>query len=218
MMRTYTLRPRTVLVLIALFQLLAAAFAQTPQETRFVPIDNAINKAIQDGQIPGAVLLIGHDGQVVYRKAYGERWLDPKREPMTLDTIFDMASLTKVMATTSSVMRLFEQGQIRLNDPVAKYIPEFGKYGKEEITIRQLLTHYSGLREDLDLKTPWSGKDTAYQMANEEKLVSPPGSMFRYSDINFIVLGELVERLSKMPLDKYADAHFFLAMGMKNTR
>jgi uncharacterized protein YbbC (DUF1343 family)/CubicO group peptidase (beta-lactamase class C family) len=218
MMRSYMPRTRYLLILVLLFQLLTVAFAQPEQDARFAPVDAAINKAVQDGQIPGAVLLIGHNGQVVYRKAYGERWLEPKREPMTLDTVFDMASLTKVLATTGSVMRLFEQGQIRLNDPVAKYIPEFGKYGKEEITIRELMTHYSGLREDLDLKSPWEGKETAYQMANEEKLVSPPGAYFRYSDINFIVLGELVERLSNMPLDKYADAHIFQPLGMTNTR
>src|SRR5512140_697324 len=176
MMRTFIGRTRAIFVLIVLLVSLTAAFAQSAPDARFAPIDAAINKTIQDGQIPGAVLLIGHNGQVVYRKAYGQRWLDPKREPMTLDTIFDMASLTKVIATTSSVMRLFEQGQIRLNDPVARYIPEFGKYGKEDITIRQLMTHYSGLREDLDLKSPWAGKETAYQMANEEKLVSPPGA------------------------------------------
>ena len=218
MMHSYMPRTRSLLIFVLLFQFLTIAFAQSAQDARFAPIDAAINKAIQDGQIPGAVVLIGHDGQVVYRKAYGERWLEPKREPMTLDTVFDMASLTKVLATTGSVMRLFEQGQIRLNDPVAKYIPEFGKYGKEEITIRELMTHYSGLREDLDLKSPWEGKETAYQMANEEKLVSPPGAYFRYSDINFIVLGELVERLSNMPLDKYADAHIFQPLGMTNTR
>lgn len=220
MMRTSLNRLlRPALILFLLVQLTGLAFGEPPKKSsKFAAVDFVVNRAIQDGQIPGAVVLIGHKGQVVYRKAYGERSLEPRREPMTLDTIFDMASLTKVMATTSCVMRLLEQGQVRLNDPVAKHIPEFGKSGKEEITIRQLLTHYSGLREDLDLKAPWSGKETAYQMANEEKPVSPPGSMFRYSDINFIVLGELVERLSKMSLDHYADAHFFLALGMKNTR
>ncbi len=217
-MRTKFLRVRSLFVFIVLLQLVTISSAQTALDARFTPVDDAINKAIRDGQIPGAVVLIGHNGQVVYRKAYGQRWLEPKREPMTLDTIFDMASLTKVMATTGSVMRMFELGQIRLNDPVAKYIPEFGKYGKEEITIRQLMTHYSGLREDLDLKSPWVGKETAYQLANEEKPVSPPGAYFRYSDINFIVLGELVERLSNMPLDKYADAHIFQPLGMTETR
>jgi uncharacterized protein YbbC (DUF1343 family)/CubicO group peptidase (beta-lactamase class C family) len=107
---------------------------------------------------------------------------------------------------------------VRLNDPVAKYLPEFGKFGKDEITVRQLLTHFSGLREDLDLKPPWQGKETAFRLANEEKPVTPPGSQFRYSDINYIVLGELVERVSAMPLDKYAYAHIFQLLGMTETQ
>jgi uncharacterized protein YbbC (DUF1343 family)/CubicO group peptidase (beta-lactamase class C family) len=212
-------RLRTAFVLLFLTNAFLIGYAEPAKKpSQFVAVDDAINRAIRESQIPGAVVLIGHKGEVVHRKAYGERSLEPKRAPMTPETIFDMASLTKVMATTGSVMRLLEQGQIRLNDPVAKFIPEFGKYGKEEITIRELLTHYSGLREDLDLKASWSGKETAYQMANEEKPISPPGAVFRYSDINFIVLGELVERLSQMSLDHYADAHIFQALGMKNTR
>ncbi|HEU5401866.1 MAG TPA: exo-beta-N-acetylmuramidase NamZ domain-containing protein, partial [Terriglobales bacterium] len=224
-MRTYTIRSRrpvlVLLVLLTSFASVASTAAAKPSKksaTSFPTVDAAIQKAIQDGQIPGAVLVIGHNGKVVYRKAYGERSLEPARAPMKLDTIFDMASLTKVVATTGSVMRMYEQGLFRLNDPVAKYIPEFGKYGKDEITIRELMTHYSGLPPDLDLKEPWTGKETAYQMANEEELMSPPGAVFRYSDINFIVLGELVERLSKMSLDHYADAHIFQPLGMKSTR
>lgn len=184
---------------------------------RFAAVDAIIERAIRDGQIPGAVVVVGHNGEVVYRKAFGQRSLEPTREVMTLETVFDMASLTKCMATASSVARMLELGQIRLNDTVVKYLPEFGKYGKEEITIRQLMTHYSGLREDLDLKQAWQGKETAFAMANEEKLVSPPGAQFRYSDINYIVLGELVEKLSGMTLDKYADAHIFQPLGLKDT-
>lgn len=146
------------------------------------------------------------------------RSLEPTREAMTVDTIFDVASLTKVMATTPSVLRLLELGQIRLNDPVATYLPEFAQNGKQDVTIRELLTHYSGLPEDLDLKTPWSGKEAAEQMAFAEKLVTPAGSVFRYSDINFEVLGFLVEQVAKMPLDKYADAFVFKPLGMKETR
>ena len=213
-------RLHAALLVVVLLNAFAIAHAETAAKnsTKFAAVDAAIQRAIHEGQIPGAVIVIGHKGAVVYRKAYGQRSLEPKRAPMTATTVFDMASLTKVLATTGSVMRLLEQGQIRLNDPVSKYLPDFGKYGKEDITIRQLLTHYSGLREDLDLKTPWGGKETAYQMANEEKLVTPPGAVFRYSDINFIVLGELVEKLSGMSLDHYADAHIFQALGMKDTR
>ncbi|MFB3812544.1 MAG: exo-beta-N-acetylmuramidase NamZ domain-containing protein [Terriglobales bacterium] len=177
-----------------------------------------MNKAVETATPPGAVVIVGHNGKIVYRKAFGWRSLEPQREKMTLDTIFDMASCTKPVATAMSVMRLVQLGQIRLNDPVAKYIPEFAVSGKQDITIRQLLTHYSGLREDLDLKEPWQGKDTAFRLAMEEKPVYPPGMRFLYSDINYIVLGFLVERVSGMPLDKYAQVHFFGPLGMKQTR
>ena len=170
------------------------------------------------GQTPGAVVIVGHDGKVVYRKAFGSRSLDPTIEPMTLDTVFDMASLTKVMATTGSVMRLVQLGQIKLNDPVAKYVPEFAQNGKEDITIRQLLTHYSGLRADLGQKQDWNGQAEAFRLANAEKPITPPGSTFLYSDINFIVLGELVQRVSALGLNQYAEAFVFSPLGMTNTR
>ncbi len=155
---------------------------------------------------------------MIYRKAYGNRALEPRREPMTLDTIFDLASLTKVIATTTAVMQLVEQGKVRLNDPVAKYLPEFAQNGKDDVTIRQLLTHYSGLAPDLDLKTPWEGKDTAYRMAFAETPQDPPGSRFSYSDINFIVLGALVERVSGESLDEYCERHIFVPLKMTHTR
>src|SRR5207302_2141952 len=161
---------------------------------------------------------IGHDGRVVYRKAYGNRALEPRREQMTVDTVFDLASLTKVIATTPSVMQLVQGGKVRLNDPVAKYLPEFAQNGKEDITLRQLLTHYSGLAPDLDLKTPWEGKDTAYGLAFAEAPEQPPGSEFTYSDINFIVLGALVERVSGETLDQYAVRHIFGPLKMTHTR
>jgi len=181
-------------------------------------VDAIIQQAVADGNIPGAVLIIGHNGKVVYRKAYGSRALEPKREPMTLDTIFDLASLTKVVATTTAVMQLVEQGRVRLNDPVVKYLPEFGPNGKDDITVRQLLTHYSGLEPDLDLKTPWEGKDTAYRMAFGETLQDPPGSAFVYSDINYIMLGALVEKVSGETLDQYATRHIFAPLKMLHTR
>ena len=196
----------------------AAHSTKSAASTQFNTLDAVIEDAIEQQQCPGAVVLVGHHGRVVYRKAYGMRSLEPTRERMTLNTVFDIASLTKVVATTPSVLRLLELGQIRLNDPVAAYLPEFAQNGKEYVTIRELLTHYSGLPEDLDLKTPWAGEQTAQQMAFASKLVTPPGSTFRYSDINFEVLGFLVEQISKMPLDKYADAFVFQPLGMKETR
>jgi uncharacterized protein YbbC (DUF1343 family)/CubicO group peptidase (beta-lactamase class C family) len=196
----------------------AVAFSQTPLDSRLAVLDPIVNDAIAQQQIPGAVLVIGHDGQVVYRKAYGSRAIEPRRETMTLDTIFDCASLTKVVATTASLMQLWEQGKFRMNDPVAKYLPEFGQNGKQEITIRQLLVHYSGLPEDLELGKKWEGKDTAYRMAFEIAPDRSPGSAFVYSDINFVVLGALVERLSGEPLDTYSAKHIFVPLGMKETR
>jgi uncharacterized protein YbbC (DUF1343 family)/CubicO group peptidase (beta-lactamase class C family) len=183
----------------------------------FARVDAIMEESIAHKDCPGAVLVVGHHGRIVYRKAYGMRSLEPVREAMTLDTIFDIASLSKVVATTPSVLRMFELGQFRLNDPVSRYLPEFAQNDKQEVTIRELLTHYSGLREDLELKTEWSGEETAKQMAFSEKLVTPPGSIFRYSDINFEVLGFLVEKLSQMSLDKYANAFVFQPLGMKDT-
>lgn len=207
--------------LLLSFVIIAAVAARADdgekRDPRFAAVDAIFEKAIADGQIPGAVVLVGQKGEVVYRRAFGFRALEPRREPMTLDTIFDLASLTKCVATAPSILRMVQLGQLRLNDPVVRYLPEFGRNGKEEITVRQLLTHFSGLREDLDLKTPWQGKQRALEMAFDEKPVTPPGSQFRYSDINYIVLGAIVERLSGMPEGGYAEAHFFQPLGMGHT-
>lgn len=189
-----------------------------PAAARLGVLDGIIQKSIDNGEIPGAVVLVWHDGQVVYRKAFGNRSLEPRREAMTTDTIFDIASLTKVVATTMGVMQLVESGQVRLNDPVVKYIPEFGQNGKQEITIRELLTHFSGLPPDLDLMQPWAGKETAYQMANSISPIHPPGAQFLYSDVNFIVLGELVETISGMQLEEYCRRRIFVPLQMTHTR
>src|SRR5271167_4449174 len=181
-------------------------------------LDSIVQEAIHGEQIPGAVVLVGHDGQVIYRKAFGERALEPKHESMTVDTIFDLASLTKVIATTTAVMQLVEKGQIRVNEPVAKYLPEFAENGKEEITVRELHTHHSGLPEGLDLVQPWEGRESALHMAYAEKPIYAPGSRFLYSDINFIVLGALVERVSGMSLDEYCQKNVFAPLKMTHTR
>jgi uncharacterized protein YbbC (DUF1343 family)/CubicO group peptidase (beta-lactamase class C family) len=196
----------------------AAALAQAPLDSRLAVLDPIIDDAIAQRQIPGAVLLVGHDGRVVYRNAYGSRALQPRMEAMTPDTVFDCASLTKVVVTTTAIMQLWEQGKLRMNDPVAKYLPEFGQNGKQDITVRQLLVHYSGLPEDLDLGKKWDGKVTAYRMAFEISPERPPGSAFVYSDINFVVLGALVERLSGQPLDEYSAKRIFQPLEMKETR
>ena len=184
----------------------------------FSNIDEIMNAAVARGTIPGGVVLIGHNGKVVYRKAYGKRSLEPVKETMTVDTIFDLASLTKCIATAPSVMKLVQEGKVRLNDPVATYLPGFAKNGKNDITVRELLTHFSGLTEDLDLKTVWEGRDAAYQMVMDQKPVIPPGSRFLYSDINFETLGFLVEKVSGMSLDEYAAKNIFAPLEMNDTR
>ncbi len=207
--------------IVVLVSGIARATAETKHPVvllRLGTVDAVIKQAIHEGAIPGAVLLVGHNGQVVYRQAYGNRALEPRHEVMTLDTIFDLASLTKVIATTTAVMQLVEEGKLRLNDPVEKYLPGFAQNGKTDITVRQLLTHYSGLEPDLDLKTLWEGKSTAYQMALAETPQDPPGSRFSYSDINFIVLGDLVERVSGETLEKYCERYIFAPLKMTHTR
>ena len=181
-------------------------------------LDAIVRDAIHDDQIPGAVVLVWHNGQVVYRRAFGNRALEPRREPMTVDTIFDVASLTKVVATTTAVMQLVQKGEVRLNDPVAKYLPEFAVNGKEEITVRNLLTHFSGLRADIDLTPPWEGRDTALRMVFAETPAYSPGSRFLYSDTNFIALGALVERVSGTTLDAYCARKIFTPLEMTHTR
>jgi len=179
-------------------------------------LDATIDQAVNGGLIPGAVLVAGRDGTILHRKAYGQRSLTPAREPMTIDTIFDAASLTKVIATTSSVMKLFEEGKLRIADPVTAYLPEF-QGGKSDITIRDLMTHFSGLRPDLDLTPPWSGYETGIHRALIDKPAGPPGVRFVYSDINFELMGEMVRRLSGKPLDQYAHEKIFEPLGMRET-
>src|SRR5881397_3424983 len=162
------------LLLLLPSALSAAAAKPARAPNRLAVVDSIVQEAIHAGQIPGAVVLVWHNGQVLYRKAFGYRALEPRREVMTIDTIFDLASLTKVVATTTAVMQLVQRGEVRLNDPVAKYIPEFAQTGKEDITVRNLLTHYSGLPEDLDLTQYWQGRETAFHMAYAERPVFPP--------------------------------------------
>jgi uncharacterized protein YbbC (DUF1343 family)/CubicO group peptidase (beta-lactamase class C family) len=207
-----------IAAVLFLFMGFASCLAQAPLDSRLAVLDPIIDDAIAQQQIPGAVLIVGHNGQIVYRKAFGKRAIVPRREAMTLDTIFDCASLTKVVATTTALMQLWEQGKFRMADPVAKYLPEFAQNGKQDITIRQLMVHYSGLPEDLDLITKWEGKTTAYRMAYALAPDRLPGSAFIYSDVNFVVLGALVEALSGESLDEYAAKHVFVPLAMKETR
>ena len=166
-------------------------------------IDELVNKDIADKKLPGAVVIVGHKGKIVFRKAYGNRALVPAVEKMTLDTIFDVASLTKVVATATSVMVLAERGKLRLNDTVGKYIPEIQDKDAKNITIQQLLTHTSGYAPDFDLREKWTGREGMQAALYKEKPRNPPGTRFVYSDIGFIILGEIVERISGMSLGTF---------------
>lgn len=160
-------------------------------------IDALVEKDIADKKMPGAVVIVGHKGKIVYRKAFGNRALVPTVEKMTVDTIFDAASLTKPIATATSVMILVEQGKLRLNDTIGKFIPEIEDENAKKVTIQQLLTHVSGYRPDFDLREKWTGRNGMLEALKKEKLQNTPGTKFVYSDIGFIVLGEIFSRVTR---------------------
>jgi len=225
------MRPRRGLVIVCLAGAIAGACAGLPavppssappgpaglSVERLDRIDAVVEQAIRDHQLPGAVVLVGRGDAVVWQRAYGNRAVVPVDEPMTLDTMFDLASLTKVVATTTSVMMLVEQGRLRLTDRVATFIPGFERYGKGRITIRDLLTHMSGLRPDLDLREDWVGYDTAIELAAEEVPTDPPGRRFVYSDINFFLLADIVARIAGVPFDEFVRTRLFEPLGMRDT-
>jgi SSS family transporter len=209
------------------------SFAQpaTTPSSNFAPVSALIKDAIAEKKLPGAVVVVGHKGKIVFEQAYGVRklagepGLDGKpspAEPMTVDTIFDMASLTKCLATATAIMQLYEAHKLNFDDPVVKYLPEFGVNGKEHVTIRELLTHYSGLPPDVSLKDAWGlakpDKAEGIKRAIESGLDSMPGTKFVYSDVNYITLGVLVEKLTKEELDVYAQKHIFAPLNMTHTR
>ncbi|WP_408871556.1 serine hydrolase domain-containing protein [Gluconobacter kondonii] len=185
-----------------------------PPHAQFAGVDQLVQTAIRDGQTPGAVVAIGHEGQIVHRYVYGNRALVPLQEPMTWETHFDMASLTKPTMTALAVMQLVERGDLHLDDPVTRYLPAFGTNGKRNITLRLLLTHYSGLPADLPLEDTWSGKPEAVRRAMTSPLANPPAEKFVYSDINFITLGLIVEKVSSLALNDYVRRNILSPIGM----
>ncbi len=184
---------------------------------KLAAIDEEVEREIKLQHLPGAVVLVARNGGVVWRKAYGSRAVEPAREVMTANTIFDVASLTKIVATATSIMILVERGQLRLSDPVSNYIPEIKGDGKERITIELLLTHRAGYAPDFDLKERWTGYDEAIKRLVREPLRNPPGARFVYSDINYIALGEVIHRVSGVPLDEFARQNIFVPLGMRDT-
>jgi uncharacterized protein YbbC (DUF1343 family)/CubicO group peptidase (beta-lactamase class C family) len=180
-------------------------------------MDSVIADEIAKHRLPGAVVLVGRKDRLIWQKTYGSRTVEPTREAMTTDTIFDVASLTKVVATATSIMILVERGKLRLNDPVSLYIPELKGEGRENITIEQLLIHRSGYAPDFDLRERWTGYDEAIKRLIKEPLRNPPGTRFTYSDIGYIALGEVVKRVSGTPLDQFAKQNIFTPLRMRDT-
>lgn len=200
----------------------------------FAPISNLVEAAITAHRLPGAVVKIAHAGRVVVHKAFGWRKLDGEpgvdgspspAEPMTEDTIFDLASLTKILATTTAILQLYERAQVHLDDPLQTYLPEFNAADDDprraEVTVRMLLTHTSGIGGDLSRQGPWglvaADRDDGLRRALTAPLEFAPGQVFHYSDIGFILLGALVERITGQPLDVYARDTIFAPLGMADT-
>src|SRR5271166_6626774 len=200
----------------------------------FAAVSKLINHAIAANRLPGAVVVIGHAGRIVFHQAYGSRklagepgldGLPAPAEPMTEDTIFDLASLTKSLATATAVMQLYEQGQVQFDDPVQKYLPDFNTANDQrraKVTVRMLLTHTSGEPGDVELKDPWgldrADKAEGIHRALTTPLQSGPGEVFSYSDINFILLGALIEKVTGEAEDVYVQHNVFAPLGMEDTR
>lgn len=173
-----------------------------------------IEKSIAKGHYPGAVVLVAHEGEIIYRGVFGSRRIVPTTAPMRFNTVFDIASLTKIVATTPAMMQLLEQGKVELDANVAKYWPAFSKQNKQSITVRELLTHTSGLPAQVKKLT--NEKDILKQII-EIKPKHAPGKVFLYSDLNFIILAHLVEVISGEKIDQYSKKHIFNPLKMQDT-
>ena len=200
--------------------LLACATPQRTDRAPFHPqklaqIDAAIASAISSSKLPGGVLWLEHNG-AQYHKAYGQRSVDPV-ETMTEDTVFDAASLTNVIATTSAIMLLQQRGQIEIDAPVSKYLSEFNSPSQQPVTIRHLMTHTSGLRPGIPATPAWRGYEKGIQLATAEQPTTKPGAAHRYSDVNYILLGEVAHRVSGKPLNEFVEREVFKPLGMRNS-
>ena len=198
----------------------------------FRAVEDSFEAALADGVFPGAVLLVGRDDAVVYERAFGNRSLLPQKSPMLPDTIFDLASLTKPLATSVALMLLVRERKLRLDDQVTRVIPMYGVFSKSATTFRHLLNHSSGLPawkpffEEI-VKSEKAGrinfiasraaKNHIYEQVHRERPASPPGRQSVYSDLGFIVLGEVVEILSGATLDRFCRERIFKPLGLRST-
>ncbi|MFZ8965624.1 MAG: serine hydrolase domain-containing protein [Steroidobacteraceae bacterium] len=198
--------------------LLAAslALADTPGSD-FAELDATLQQSIEAGAAPGAVVLVGQGEQVLYRQAYGWRSLSEPVEPMTVDTVFDFASLTKVVATATALMVLVDEDRLALDDPLSRWLPDWAATDKANLTVLQLATHVAGFAPDVDLEAPWIGRETAMRLALETPLAAPPGERFIYSDIGYFVLAEVIERAAGMPFEEFVSARVLKPLGMRDS-
>ena len=180
-------------------------------------MDEAAAEAVASGEIPGVVVVIGRGDEIVYRRAWGARRVVPDTVPMTEDTIFDIASLTKPLGTTLAVMSLVERGQVKLDAPLGRYLKEFRGRALEMVTVRRLLTHSAGLPAIPPNGSVSPGFPKAAGLLAKLPFDYPPGSAFQYSDTGFILLGEMVRRVSGEPLDRYLDHAVFKPLGLRDT-
>ena len=190
-------------------------------KNKFAEVDSIVNAAIADSAFPGAVLLVQQNGKIIHEKAYGYYMYKPSSGHIRLNTMYDLASLTKVIATTTATMICYDRGLFKLDDKVAKYLPKFGVNGKENVTIRNLLVHDSGLRPDIPSYRVFdSVKNKEQGVMNEifnDSLVYPTGTKMVYSDLNFILMGKIIEKVTGLTLDKFCEKNIFKPLGMKNT-
>ncbi|MGI8981736.1 MAG: serine hydrolase domain-containing protein [Pirellulaceae bacterium] len=215
-----------LIVLLAGIYSLAAEPARLPHVSpaeaglsaaKLQQIDAIVQEGLDQKKMPGCVVLVGRRDKIVLLKAYGNKRLEPAAEPMTTDTVFDVASLTKPIATATSVMILVDKGKLKLDEPVATYLPDFAANGKEKVIVRQLLIHTSGLIPDNSIKDYDDGADEALKRVLALKLQTPPGERFAYSDMNYVVLGELIKKIAGKNVHKYSQEHIFQPLGMKET-
>jgi CubicO group peptidase (beta-lactamase class C family) len=205
------------------------AFAETtrlphlsPAEAGFdadklATIDADIAAAIDEKKLPGCVVCIGRCGKIALLKSYGHRSLEPTKDEMTTDTVFDLASLTKPIATATSAIILIEQGKLKLSEPVASYLPDLAANGKEAITVEQLFLHTGGLIPDNDIADYADGPEKAIERVFALKLRTPPGERFAYSDVGFIVLAELIKKASGQNVHEFSQQHIFAPLGITET-
>ncbi len=180
-------------------------------------VTELVQSAIEAGDLPGALVGVWHNGQWVLREAYGDRALDPSKEPMTFDTVFDMASITKPVATATSAMLLVQDGKLDLNARVVDYLPEFTGDGRDELRVWHLMTHSGGLIPDNALADYQSGIDEAWRRLMKQKINSKPGEKFAYSDVSFLLLGKVVETVSGQSLKQFSLERIFTPLGMKDS-